>query len=326
MSHREGATSPLLILDEPTPRMERNSPAPAPMLRSLLVLAALLVAGCGGTSDAPEPSDAPTEDAPEETAATTKVEPLVAPEQVPEPSGSPGTFALDYIYTIETEGADDFKDTLRLEGFLPPAMPADARASAAFSTPDDYYPNVSPESLPDATDLDALGSYVHIVVPSDPDVKLDGSARTAEFSLREDGRFPLEGTVYAFSFAPLWTGPLDLSPSVIIRGADKESVLTELPLPLSDTPVWAQPVAFPTPPVGTDIKYELTLSGVADTLIPVLVYPGRFGDGGWGASPLSIDTFQQRFGDETSEGTPYTGWFPFIDSQNPRGFLVLMPR
>ncbi|MEO0557070.1 MAG: hypothetical protein AAF170_02685 [Bacteroidota bacterium] len=297
------------------------------MLRSLLLFAALLIAGCGDSSEPPDTPEAPADDSTAETTSTAAtIEPLVAPDQAPEPSGSLGAFTLDYVYTIEDEDENEFKDTLRLEGFLPPAMPADARASTAFSTPDDYYPNVSPEGLPEATDLNALGSYVHIVIPSDPEARLDGSARTAEFSLREDGQFPIEGTVYAFSFAPLWTGPLDLSPSLVIRGADKESVLTELPLPLSDTPDWAQPISFPSPPVGTDIDYELTLTGVSENLVPVLVYPGRFGDGGWGASPLSIDTFQQRFGDETTEGTPYKGWFPFIDSQNPRGFLVLMPR
>lgn len=307
--------------------MQGGTHSPGSMLRSLLLLTALLLAGCSDSSEPPDTSEAPADDSTTETTTTAAtIEPLVAPDQAPEPSGSLGTFTLDYVYTIEDEDENEFKDTLRLEGFLPPAMPADARTSTAFSTPDDYYPNVSPESLPEATDLDELGSYIHIVVPSDPEAKLDGSARTAEFSIREDGIFPFEGTLYAFSFSPLWAGPTDLTPSLVIRAADEESVLAELPLPLADTPVWAQPIAFPTPPIGTDIDYEFTMIGVSEDLIPIFVYPGGFGSGDWGAAPLSIDTFRNRFEDGPSDGTPYKGWFPFIETQNPRGFLILMPR
>ncbi|WP_412060972.1 hypothetical protein [Rubrivirga sp. IMCC45206] len=280
----------------------------------LCLVALLALPACGDAQDAldtPEAAEATDAEAPE------RFEPLAPPAQAAAPAGSAGTFRFHYV-----RGASDNRDTTVIDGFLPPPIPREAMGSLALDAVPTYEVAVQPNSI--SLDVDPRRSgFVYVTVNEVGAV--EAKARTAGSSLSERVSGLFRGTAYAFSFPPLWD-TAEGSARLAFTDHEDDSPIGEMTLPISDRPVWAQPLTLPTVPEDTRLTYYADMTIDDPALVPILIYPTTFGPVGWGVAEFEVVGHEMRSRERngaTNLGTPYKIFSPHQDETNSEAYIVL---
>ena len=287
-------------------------------MRLALFLSALSLAACGDAQDTAD--TALQQQAPEETeaAVTAPAGSVSVPDQVPEPAGALGAFTF-YMIQEATE------DTTRIDGFVPPALPADAVATVSLDAVPSYVVRVSDDGLPD--DASLVGTYyVYATVDETGALSTHVLRGHVSFTRGLSGLF--RGRAHAFTFPPLWD-PSELDPTLTVQesGGEQEfarTTLTTLDAPLPD---WIYPIQLPTLPEGADVDFEANVQAEGVNLI--LVYPKDFGKTpSWDAAKFFEDRSEMRRREREGLmglGTRYTVSISNLDPARSEAYLIAVP-
>ena len=305
----------------------------------LFALAVLFLIGCGSdtpATDAP-PTSASDEPAPSVEATVPAPSDGAASPADAGPYAQPGVSAGTYTlrYAVEEDGAEP--QMTEVSGVLPAPVTPDIATSIELSEAPNFRASIAEGSLPEDFDLNRSAFLFFRHTPEM--VQQDGETTRTVWASSEvrvldagsDNRGhriqhsdPMNGSVTALAFPPLWTAEA-AQPTLALETLEDETELGSTPLPVfTEQPAWVHRIeGLPVASAGADIRIGADLQLADRRMVAVLVYkrPGRR----YSAHALRVDTAEERRRTRAGEsGTPMHDDSIRLDPAQPEVYLVVI--